>query len=171
METRREDAMVFQGEVLPIGALIEHAQATPAYEPAAGVGVRHTAASNARHCQDLLAGGDSIDACWRFGILQTLDDYTSTVGRSGVRLGAEVFAEVPARTGAEQIDAAFAALADYLAERDGWQAPAWVCDPSRRTSAWYPAVPEIFRAEADRDSPDAFRQRGIFITARSLNRA
>ncbi|WP_267879808.1 hypothetical protein [Gordonia otitidis] len=36
---------------------------------------------------------------------------------------------------------------------------------------WYPGVPGIFRAEAERDSPRAFRQRGIFITKRSLNRA
>jgi len=32
-------------------------------------------------------------------------------------------------------------------------------------------VPAIFREEAEQDSPRAFRQRGIFITDRSLSRA
>lgn len=134
--------MVFQGDVLPIGAMLEHARTAPAYEPATDVGVRHTAAENARYCQDLLAKGDSLDACWRFGILQTLDDYSSPLRRGGVTLAATVFSEEPPRTGAAQVDAAFAALADYLAERDGWDAPSWVQDPTRRTTAWYPAVPK-----------------------------
>ncbi len=163
--------MVFQGEVLSIGTMLERAQSVPASEPASDVGVRHTAAENARRCAELLAAEDSLDACWRFGILQTLDDYTSTLRRGGVTLAARVFVEEPPSVGAVQIDAAFAALADYLAERDGWQAPAWVDDPARRTSGWYPAVPGIFRAEADRESPRAFAERGILITGRSLARA
>lgn len=171
MGAKREDVMAFQGKVLSIGALLERARTAPVYDPAASVGVHHTAASNARHCADLLAGGDSPDTCWRFGILQTLDDYTSTLRRGGVMLAAQVFSEEPVRTGAVQLDAAFAALADYLAERDGWQAPAWANDPPRRTSDWYPAVPDIFRAEADRESPRAFVEGGIFITRRSRHRA
>lgn len=163
--------MAFQGQVLSIGALLERAQAAPADEQATSVGVRHTAASNARHCAELLAGGDSLDTCWRFGILQTLDDYTSTLRRGGVTLASQVFSEEPPHTGAVQLDAAFAALADYLAELDGWQAPAWTYNPARRTSGWYPAVPGIFRGEANRESPRAFAQRGIFITRRSLDRA
>lgn len=163
--------MVFQGEVLPIGALLERAQAAPAYKPSAGVGVRHTAAENAARCAVLLAAGDTAEAGWRFGILQTLDDYASTFRRGGVTLAAEVFSEEPASTGSARLDAAFAALADHLAERDGWTAPAWSLDPARRTDGWYPAVPAIFRAEAERDSPRAFRQRGILVTGRSLDRA
>src|SRR5690606_6026796 len=42
----REVFVVFQGEVLPIGALLERARTTPAAVPGAGVGVRHTAADN-----------------------------------------------------------------------------------------------------------------------------
>ncbi|WP_460830025.1 hypothetical protein [Nocardioides hungaricus] len=162
---------MFRGEVLPIGTLLARARAAPVGEPAVGVGVRHTAASNAQLCADLLAAGGSLDACWRFGILQTLDDYTSTLRRGGVTLAAEVFTEDPPRTGAVQIDAAFAALADHLAERDGWPTPAWTADPARRTSDWYPAVPAILRAAAERESPRAFVERGILITARSLARA
>lgn len=163
--------MAFQGEVLTIGALLKLAQSASAGEPAGDVGVRHTAASNARECVNLLAAGDSLDVCWRFGILQTFDDYTSTLRRGGVGLAAQVFAEEPPRTGAAQLDAAFAALADYLAERDAWPTPPWADDPTRRTIDWYPAVPQIFRAEADQQSPRAFAERGILITGRSLARA
>lgn len=163
--------MEFQGDTLTVGALLERAQAEPAYLAATGVGVRHTAAQSARDCRSLLSAGESLDACWRFGVLQTLDDYASTLRRGGTALAAEVFAVEPPRTGSAQVDAAFAALADYLAGRDGWTPPAWAMDPTRGTDAWYPAVPTIFRTEADRDSPPAFRQRGILITGRSLDRA
>lgn len=163
--------MVFQGEVLSIGALLERAQTAPVTVPGADIGVRHTAAENAARSAALHAAGDTPDSCWRFGILQTLDDYASTLKRGGVQLAAEVFADEPAPTGLTQLDAAFAALADHLAERDGWQTPAWALDPARHAGGWFPAVPAIFRREAEQDSPRAFRERGIFITGRSLNRA
>ena len=119
--------MVFQGEVLPIGVLLERAQAAPPSKPtasvASGVGVRHTAAGNARRCAELLAAGESLDSCWRLGILQTLDDYTSTLRRGGPVLAAQVFTAEPPATGSPALDAAFAALADHLAERDGWETP------------------------------------------------
>src|SRR6218665_3947265 len=116
--------MVFQGAVLPIGALLERAQPAPAYEPGAGAGadVRHTAADNAARCAVLLSAGDTPEARWRLGILQTLDDSASPLRRGGVKLAAEVFAPAPAPTGSVRIDAAFAALADHLAEHDGWPA-------------------------------------------------
>lgn len=163
--------MAFQGEVLSIGALLERAQEAPASEPFGEVGVRHTAAENARQCAELLSDGESPDSCWRFGILQTLDDYTSTLRRGGPAVAALVFADEPAPTGSGELDAAFAALADHLAERDGWPAPSWALDKARCTNSWYPAVPENWRAEAERDSPRAFAQRGIHITGRSLSRA
>jgi hypothetical protein len=163
--------MVFQGEVLSVGALLERAQTAPSRAPGVGVGVRHTAAGNAARAAELLTSGDSPESCWRFGVLQTLDDYTSTLRRGGAGLAAEVFTTEPAPTGSAQLDAAFAALADHLAERDGWTVPLWAVEPARHTEAWYPAVPSIFREEAEQDSPRAFRQRGIFITERSLSRA
>lgn len=163
--------MVFQGEVLSVAALLDAARATPVIPPNPPVGVRHTAAQNAEACRTLLADGESLDGCWRFCILQTVDDYTSVLRRGGPDLAAGVFTDEPPRTGSAQLDAAFAALAEYLADRDGWPTPAWASDPSRRTEAWYPAVPAIFRADADQESPAAFRRRGILITARSLARA
>lgn len=163
--------MVFRGEVRSVASLLDAAQTAPDAVPGAGVGVRHTAAENARACRDLLATGEGLDVCWRFGILQTLDDYTSVLRRGGPAVAAGVFADEPEPTGAVEVDAAFAALADHLAERDGWQPSAWVLDPARCTQAWYPAVPAIFRADAERESPRAFRQRGILLTHRSLARA
>ncbi|MEI2777619.1 MAG: hypothetical protein V9G19_16920 [Tetrasphaera sp.] len=163
--------MGFQGEVLSVGALLDAAFTTPETAPNHSVGVRHTAAQNAAACRALLAAGEALDACWRFGILQTLDDYTSALRRGGPDLAAGVFADEPPRTGASEVDAAFAALAVHLAERDGWQEPAWALDSERRTDGWYPAVPAIFRSEADRESPEAFRSRGILITSRFLARA
>lgn len=163
--------MVFQGEVLSVNALLNAARDASASVPKPVVGLRHTAAQNAADCLRLLGDGEPLDTCWRFGILQTLDDYTSVLRRGGTSLASEVFTDEPPLTGAVEIDAAFAALAEHLADRDGWEPPLWALDPSRRTTAWYPAVPLIFRDEADRESPDAFRRRGILITSRSLARA
>ncbi len=163
--------MLFQGEVLSVAALLDAARTAPETAPSMDVGLRHTAAQNASACRSLLASGESLDECWRFGILQTLDDYISSLRRGGVSLAAGVFNDEPPHTGAAEVDAAFAALAEYLAVRDGWQTPSWAQDASRRTTAWYPAVPAIFHAEADHESPEAFRRRGIFITSRSLARA
>lgn len=164
--------MVFQGEVRSVKALLDAAARTPTQYTSSGrFGVLHTAADNAVACRHLLAGGEGLDGCWRFGILQTLDDYTSTLRRGSPNLAAQVFSDEPPRTGAVQLDAAFAALANYLAERDGWTTPAWALDPTRSTETWYPAVPSILRAEADAESPRAFRSRGILITSRSLARA
>lgn len=164
--------MAFKGEVLSIGALLDQSRREAGEVAGRGpASVRHSAAGNARRAWQLLAAGERLDEGWRFGILQSLDDYTSTVRRGGPELGAAVFAEEPARTGSAELDAAFAALADHLAERDGWPVPAWALDPSRTVASWYAGVPSIFHDEADRESPRAFRQRGILITSRSLDRA
>lgn len=163
--------MVLRGEVLPVGVLLRRALRSTDPGPHSSAGVRHTAAANAARCAALLAAGGTPEECWRFGILQTVDDYTSKLSRGGLALAAGVFTTPPPLSGSANVDAGFAALADFLADRDSWSAPAWTSDPTRRTHGWYPAVPSIFRAEADRDSPRAFRERGIFITQASLNRA
>lgn len=168
--------MKFQGTLLPIGTLLSRARATDAGPPAGGEAhtsreVRHTARGNARRCSELIRKGEPLDSVWRFGILQTLDDYRSTVARGGVSLGAAVFDAEPAPTGSAEIDAAFAALAEYLAEQDGWRPPSWLTGGERVSGDWYPAVPDIFREEAEAFSPRAFRSRGIYITPRSLARA
>lgn len=163
--------MAFKGRVLPVGALLERAHSQPEPRPRSIVGLRGDAAANARRCASLLAQGASLAECWRFGILQTVDDYRSVLRRGGVQLAFQVFVAEPPRTGSTEIDAAFAALADHLAERDGWIVPAWALDPSRAVSEWFAEVPAIFHSDALQESPRAFRARGIFITDQSLKRA
>ena len=163
--------MVYKGTVLTVGALLERAQSVGSVPTYPGVGLRHDAAGNALRCAVLLAEGSTLGDGWRFGILQTLDDYESSKRRGGVQLAAQVFTAEPSRTGAIEIDAAFAALAEYLAERDGWSAPSWTLDASRAVSRWFAEVPTMFRADAERESPRSFRSRGIYITDTSLARA
>lgn len=163
--------MAYKGTVLTVGALLERAQAEPEQPLRADIGLRSEAATNAQRCAVLLAQGDGLGECWRFGILQTLDDYNSTLRRGGVQLAAQVFSAEPPRTGAVEIDAAFAALAEYLALRDGWVVPGWALDPKRSVERWYADVPTIFHEDAERESPAAFRDRGIYITNQTLARA
>ncbi|MGL4339995.1 MAG: hypothetical protein ACRCSP_06200 [Rhodoglobus sp.] len=163
--------MAYKGTVLTVGAMLERAQAAPEPAPRADVGLRHEAATTALRCAALLTQGDGLDECWRFGIVQTLDDYNSTLRRGGAQLAAQVFAAEPAHTGSAEIDAGFAALAEHLAHRDGWNVPSWAVDPARSVKHWYPDVPRIFYADAERESPNAFRSRGIYITDKTLKRA
>lgn len=164
--------MVFKGEVFSVGELLRRAQG-PAAPIAAEVGVRHTAAESAARVAELLAVGESLMVGWRFGILQTFDDYRSILRRGGPATAAGVFVDVPPSTGSVKLDAAYAALADHLAEQDGWATRAWVMDPARAVAgaAWFASTPELLRDEAVRESPRAFRSRGIMITASALERA
>jgi len=160
-----------RGGFLSVGELIALARTAP--EPRLVPderGMVHTAAGNAAWCPAMLARGDTLDDLWRFCVLQTLDDYTSTLRWGGAQEAARVFAEEPAPTGAQQVDAALAALAEHLAERDGWEAPAWAGDPAR-TTTWYPDLLEMDRHEATHHGPKAFRRHGVFITHRALGRA
>ncbi|WP_206610460.1 hypothetical protein [Actinomyces wuliandei] len=165
---------VFGGRVPSVSEMLAEAEGqepwVASYTP--GEPVRHTAASNAAEARPLVAGEDGLALGWRFGVLQTLDDYTSCLRRGGVEFASQVFTQEPPPTGAVEVDAALAALADFLAGRDGWQAPAWVEEPGRVCPRWwYADVPGIFRSEAEAQSPEAFRRRGILITSRSLARA
>ncbi len=163
--------MTYKGTVLTVSALLEQALSAADPLPRVDVGIRNEAAMNAVRCGELLAQGQGLGQCWRFGIVQTLDDYNSTLRRGGVQLAAQVFSSEPPPTGAAEIDAAFAALAEYLALRDGWDTPGWALDPKRSVKRWYADVPRIFREAADRQSPSAFRDRGIYITNETLARA
>ena len=163
--------MGYKGTVLTISELLDRARTATEPKPRVDVGLRHEAASNAQRCAVLRSAGEGLGECWRFAILQTLDDYTSTLRRGGVELAAQVFTAEPPRTGSPEIDAAFAALAEHLADRDGWDPPVWVLDPTRRVERWYATVPRIFHRDAERESPQAFRTRGIYITEQALARA
>jgi hypothetical protein len=111
---------------------------------------------------------------WRFGVLQTIDFYNSAVKRDGVEGGARVFAHEPPPTGSIEVDAAFAALAAHLADRDGWKPPAWALSTARTTpQPWYVTQlrSQYFVDQANRETPPEFRRRGVFIGANDLARA
>jgi len=156
---------VFQGEVLPVTEIIRLAEQAPA-APVSSAGVLHTAAGNALDATELVSEGQPPTAGWRFGVLQTLDDYTSTCRRGVVALGAGVFTDPPAPTGSIELDAAFAALAEYLAERDGWTPPAWTSDACRSVAPvlWWASTPSIYREIALEESPRPFRERDISLS-------
>jgi hypothetical protein len=69
--------VVFKGKVLSVSEMIRLSDETePA--PTSTAGVLHTAAGNARRATELVAEGEPATVGWRFAVLQTLDDYTST---------------------------------------------------------------------------------------------
>lgn len=78
----------------------------------------------------------------------------------------------PDLTGDPHWDALVAGLAEYLAERDGFAMPLWVNQPDRSSSdTWYFLDLPSARVEADRDTPAAFRRRGVMIRPLELSRA
>ena len=169
--------MAFKGTVLPVDELIERAQRAPVpdwTQLATDQEIHHRAADAARYCVQLLNFGEPLSQAWRFGILQTIDDYTSAARRGGIELGRQVFDPEPERTGSPGLDAAFAALAVFLAHRDEWTPPAWALDPSRRApTPWYPATThhQGLIAEARREVPPEFRELNVIVAAHDLDRA
>lgn len=161
--------MAYQGEVLSVSGLLARSLAEPEVV-LEDRSLRHDVAGNAELASMLLLDGDELAEVWRLTVVQTLDDYSSALRRGGVMLGQRVFDPAPAPTGSAEIDAALAALAEFLAERDGWVVPQWM-QAAPSVSGWYPGVPAIFRNDADSESPPAFRRRGIYITESSLARA
>ncbi len=128
-----------------------------------------SAAGSARALVD--SGSEGSEALWRFGVLQLLDDYDSVLRRDGVSVAARVFADEPALTGHSGLDAAYAALACWLAHRDGWEAPGWARDPDRVARPWWFVSDSAYgRAWALAQSPGEFRIRGVFITDTALAR-
>ena len=120
----------------------------------------------------LTGGPVSSEDLWRFGVLQLLDDYESVHARDGVVAAARLMAEAPEPTGHSGLDAAFAGLASWLADRDGWDAPAWARAEERVARPWWFVSTSAYgRAWAMVQSPGQFRVRGVFITDTALQRA
>ena len=68
----------------------------------------------------MLREGERLSRLWRYVFVQMLDDYTSVLRHAGVPAAARMWATAPRSTGDIRVDAAFAAMAEYLARRDGW---------------------------------------------------
>lgn len=118
-----------------------------------------------------VSASDPLKLVWRYPLLQLLDDYTSAVAQLGIEVGASVWADEPPRTGEPRVDAAFAAMAEHLARRDGWPVPAWASDPSRETPEWWFVTDLVgMHPTALVESPLSFRKRGVFITRDALLR-
>jgi hypothetical protein len=131
----------------------------------------YSARRAAADARALLGTGAPLAEIWRHGILQLLDWYQGVLRRDGVAAAAELFAAEPAPTGHDGVDAAFAALAEHLARRDGWAIPSWTDGPSRETlHFWFIDDLPGLRAWALRESPAAFRRRGVFIGENALER-
>lgn len=161
--------MPFKGRVLSVTEMLAAADVSPERaQRREDVSVRHTAA---RNLASLPAGFTDLDA-WRYGVLQTLDDYASTRTRAGASVAAQVFDDVPQPTGSVRVDAAIASLAEHLADRDGWRAPAWVNQADRYLSVpWYLDSSPLFKAEADAAPVPAFARHGVRVSPLALERA
>jgi hypothetical protein len=109
---------------------------------------------------------------WRFAITQLLDDYQSVLQHEGAVAGARMWQDDPPPTGDVRVDAAFAALGEYLARRDGWPVPRWIRESRNEAVPWW-FVTELrgMHPRALVESPSSFRRRGVFITRGALERA
>jgi hypothetical protein len=103
----------------------------------------------------------------RFAVRELLDEF-AVRGRDELRLRA--LADEPARVD-PHVDAYLGALAEHLARTHGLEIPAWALTPERTLDhMWFPGVARGFRPTALRESPVAFRRRGIFIARGALTR-
>jgi hypothetical protein len=120
----------------------------------------------------MLADGERLSRLWRYVFAQMLDDYTSVLHHAGPEAAARMWSNAPRSTGDSRVDAAFAAMAEYLARRDGWTVPPWARLPEREAWPWW-FVTDLrgLHPQALVESPSSFRRRGVFITSGALDRA
>jgi hypothetical protein len=120
----------------------------------------------------MLADADTLGRVWRFAVVQMLDDYLSALRHDGADAAGWMWQAAPPSTGDVRVDAAFAAMAEHLARRDGWPVPGWARDASREATPWW-FVTELrgLHPRALVESPSSFRRRGVFITRDALERA
>jgi hypothetical protein len=120
---------------------------------------------------DLLLEGETLQSVWGYVIVQLLDDYSHDLARAGVSVASQRFSREPPPTRSAEVDAALAALAEYLSRRDNWALPTWARKPGRYSAKWWFVTPlRGMHPTALQESPPSFRTRGIFITASALNR-
>jgi hypothetical protein len=120
----------------------------------------------------MIEEGERLSRLWRYVFVQLLDDYTSVLHHQGVQAAAQMWASAPRTTGDGRVDAAFAAMAEYLARRDGWAVPSWARLGEREAWPWW-FVTDLrgLHPRALVESPSSFRRRGVFITSGALDRA
>ncbi|HLL68538.1 MAG TPA: hypothetical protein VK453_22905 [Micromonosporaceae bacterium] len=109
----------------------------------------------------LLAGADQPRR-WRM-IAEFLEEFRWEPAASRW----ELLNAEPAGTGDERWDVFLAALAEYLAARDGRAAPPWAEGRSLRRF-WFPFNTKAARVDAVVHAPAAFRRRGVFVAPQEL---
>jgi hypothetical protein len=120
---------------------------------------------------DLLLEGETLQSVWRYVIVQLLEDYSHDLARAGASFASQRFSREPSATRSAEVDAALAALAEYLARRDNWPLPSWARKPGRYSAKWWFVTPlRGMHPTALQESPPSFRTRGVFITAGALSR-
>jgi len=135
------------------------------------VGAFETADQAAGSAAAMLADGERLSRLWRYVFVQLLDEDTSVLHHAGVQAAARMWPEAPQSTGDSRVDAAFAAMAEYLARRDEWTVPAWARLPEREAwPGWFVTDLRGLHPQALVESPSSFR-RGVFITSGALERA
>jgi len=103
---------------------------------------------------------------WRLAVREFLDGFQ----RAGPEQRQDLLAEEPPPFD-EPGDAYLAALAEHLAFHHGLVRPAWCVDPRRfLRHMWFASDAPGLRATAIQQSPAAFRRRGLFIGATTLQR-
>jgi len=108
-------------------------------------------------------GGEDL----RFAARELLDEFALR-GRDDLRLAA--LADEPGTVDLH-VDAYLGALAEHLARTCGLPVPRWALSETRMLDhMWFPGVAPGFRPTALRESPAAFRRRGIFIARGALSR-
>ncbi len=108
-------------------------------------------------------GGEDL----RLAVRELLDEFALR-GRDDLRAAA--LAQEPARVD-PHVDAYLGALAEHLARASGLPVPRWASNEGRTLDhMWFPGVAPAFRPTALRESPAAFRRRGIFIARGALTR-
>ena len=117
----------------------------------------------------LLGKGASGPTLWRHTVLQVLDTYESARRRG--EIAAALVTERPALTHDTRVDAGLAALIDHLAERVGWDAPAWTREPGRHAGGWLVSGIPGVRDPAEAETPPSFRAHGVLVTSGALERA
>ena len=130
-----------------------------------------TADQAAASAAAMLIDGERLSRLWRYVFAQLLDDYTSVLHHAGTQAAAQMWWQAPRDTGDSRVDAAFAAMAEYLARKDGWTVPSWARLPGREAWPWW-FVTDLrgLHPWALVESPSSFRRRGVFITSGALNR-
>jgi hypothetical protein len=108
-----------------------------------------------------LASADTADE-WRL-VAEFLEEFRHEPAPDRLRL---LRAE-PETTGDEHWDVFLAALAEFLAERDGHAAPQWA-EGRSLIRFWFPFNTRAARVDAVVRAPAAFRRRGVFVAPAEL---